>query len=65
MLPQSVSDFVDSPWEALPSLRSSWGGVERSLGGWEERREWKLELVRKIKRLFKKYKKETQANSHL
>ena len=39
VLPQSdMSDFVDPPWEALPSLRSGWGwrsGKVEGVGGGE------------------------------
>ena len=38
VLPQSdVSDFVDSTWEALPSLRSRWGTTVE--GRWKEKEE--------------------------
>ena len=53
VLPQShVLDFVDSPWEALPSLRSGWGlGLGVREGSWREQKEerkWEMHLLNKI-----------------
>ena len=33
--PTDVSDFVDSPWEAISSLRRRWEGSAGKVGGWE------------------------------
>lgn len=53
LLHLDVLDFLDSPRETLPSLRSGWGGGEQEKG-----REGKLRLKCKMKaKTFMKYKK--------
>lgn len=49
VLPQrDVPDFIDSSWEALPSLSSRWGGVGEKVGARGVERERKLGLICKI-----------------
>lgn len=56
ILPQrGVSDFLDSPWEALPSEEWMVGGVGGRWGEREEGREWEPRLVCKVRKdSFKK-----------
>ena len=46
------TDFDDSPWEALSSLRNGCGGRGRRWSESEERRERELGLVCKIKKII-------------
>ena len=50
-LPQTnVLGFVDSPWEALSSLRSGWIVGVRKVEGRGEGQEWELRLVCKMRK---------------